>query len=85
MADENESDVKCTNNDGAQQGVLTENQYEVGLQSQPSCSSRQPRLIPQADLSDLVCQPNLSGDKYKHSASRLKSRNPLETDIKLSF
>lgn len=53
VADENESDVKCASKDGAQQGLLTENQYDVGPQSEPSCSSTEPHLIPQVDLSTL--------------------------------
>jgi hypothetical protein len=73
VAGENESDVKCTSNDGAQQGLLTENQYDAGPESEPSCSSTEPHLMPQADLSDLVRHRNLSEDKSKQLASRLKT------------
>jgi hypothetical protein len=84
VADENESDVKCTSKDGAQQSLLTENQYDVGPQSEPTCSSTEPHLIPQVDRSNLVCHPNLSEDtrKSKPSASRLKYLNPPESDTK---
>jgi len=85
VADEDESDVKCANKDGAQHGLLTENQYDVGPQSEPSCSSTEPHLVPQVDLSILVCHPNLSEDKSKPSTSRLKDLNPPERDTKLPF
>lgn len=51
VLDENES-VKY--NDEAPHGLLTVNQYDVDPQPKPACSSTKPRLISQADLSNLL-------------------------------
>jgi hypothetical protein len=41
--DENESDVKCTDN--AQHGLLMENQYDIDVLFEPPCSRTKSHLI----------------------------------------
>jgi hypothetical protein len=74
--DENESHIKC--NGKAQQGLLMENHYDVDRLFDPSCSMTESHLISQADLSDFVCDLNLSRNESRLLASRLDSWKLLE-------